>query len=207
VRDGRWRITVTTPDWGSDHLSADAIVAFVDGELAAGPQERALRHLRECPECAAQVGAQGQARTAVRAAGCPGAPASLLSRLGSIPADTDLPEPPAGLAVDADGQLVCLLREEPAGPAADRRRRGLRLGTGVAVSGLALGALAFGAPAASTSAIGPAPERGLPGGSAAVDASLRLPVGRTAAAPLAPDVDAGLDALERSPAGAARHVR
>ena len=30
MSEGRWRITVTAPDWGEDHLTLDAIVAFVD---------------------------------------------------------------------------------------------------------------------------------------------------------------------------------
>ena len=210
MNEGRWRITVTAPDWGSDHLSSDAIVAFVDGELAHGPRIRAAQHLQECAECSAQVVTQGQARTAVRVAPCPSLPMALLSRLGSIPQDTALPSVPAGLAMTADGQLVSVLRPEraerprhtrsrtdqrrpdqrrpeyPAGDGHDRRRavRGMRLGTGVAVSGLALGALALGAPAGSTTT--PPTDRGLLGGSvlgvpasarpsAVIDARLRLP--------------------------------
>lgn len=158
---GRWRISVTAPDWGQDHLSSDAIVAYVDGELASGPHLRATQHLSQCPECAAQVVAQGQARAALRTAGCPSLPSSLLSSLRSIPQDTDLPAPPAGLAVTPDGQFVSVLRPERVAPErsgpqqADagstsshgrRPQRGLRLGTGVAVSGLAIGAIAFALP-------------------------------------------------------------
>jgi anti-sigma factor RsiW len=167
VSSGRWRISVTTPDWGHDHLSSDAIVAYVDDELAAGPHLRATRHLSQCPECAAQVVAQGQARAALRTAGCPSLPSSLLSSLRSIPQDTDLPAPPAGLAVTPDGQFVSVLRPERAahegiGPErgapradldasaahGDRSHRRMWLGTGVAVSGLAVGAIAFAVPAA-----------------------------------------------------------
>ena len=36
MADGRWRITVTTPDWGQDHLSAEAVVAFAEAGAAAG---------------------------------------------------------------------------------------------------------------------------------------------------------------------------
>lgn len=159
----RRRFSVTVPDWGQDHLSSDAVVAYVDNELADGPQQRATRHLAECRECAAQVVAQGQARAALRSAACPSLPSSLLSSLRSIPQDADLPGPPPGLAMTADGQLVSVLRPErlpesepPAGlpsgsllpthgtrPAVQRR---IRLGAGAAVSGLALGALAFGVP-------------------------------------------------------------
>lgn len=185
--DGRWRISVTAPDWGQDHLSSDAIVAFVDGELAPGPHRRATQHLRQCPECAAQVGAQGQARSALRTAAGPSLPSSLLTSLRSIPQDTDLPAPPAGLAMTADGQLVAVVRPEPDAPRPTGNRtepddpaaasepgrrtsaqRRMRLGTGVAVSGLALGALALGVPAASTGPLVPGPaasDRGALGGS------------------------------------------
>ena len=99
MADGRWRISVTAPDWGQDHLSLEAVVAFVDGELAPGPHARATQHLGQCPECAAQVVAQGQARTALRTAGWPCLPSALLSSLRAIPQDTDLPGPPPGLAM------------------------------------------------------------------------------------------------------------
>lgn len=167
MNGSRRRFSVTVPDWGQDHLSSDAVVAYVDNELAEGPNSRATRHLAECRECAAQVVAQGQARAALRSAACPSLPSSLLSSLRSIPQDADLPGPPPGLAMTADGQLVSVLRPErpsdrlpesvpPAGlpsssvlpthgarPAVQRR---IRLGAGAAVSGLALGALAFAAP-------------------------------------------------------------
>lgn len=191
---GRWRISVTTPDWGHDHLSSDAIVAYVDDELAAGPHLRATQHLAECPECAAQVVAQGQARAALRTAGCPSLPSSLLSSLRSIPQETDLPAPPAGLSVTPDGQFVSVLRPERAAreqagtavaPDVDRRQhRRMRLGTGVAVSGLAIGAIAFALPTAVSGTAEPAPaappevlDRPLPGGTGAtpVDARLQLP--------------------------------
>jgi anti-sigma factor RsiW len=171
VSSGRWRISVTTPDWGHDHLSSDAIVAYVDEELAAGPHLRATRHLSQCPECAAQVVAQGQARAALRTAGCPSLPSSLLSSLRSIPQDTDLPAPPAGLAVTPDGQFVSVLRPERMTPersasdrtdldtqsSQDRPHRRMRLGAGVAVSGLAVGAIAFAVPAAVSGIAAPAP--------------------------------------------------
>ncbi|WP_433278686.1 anti-sigma factor family protein [Pseudonocardia xinjiangensis] len=168
MSEGRWRITVTPPDWGQDHLSSDAIVAYVDDELAQGPHERATQHIAGCAECEAQVRAQGQTRSALRTAGGPVPPSTLLSTLRSIPESAELPPPPAGLAVTPDGQFVSVLRPQSdilalAGaetPPADhgRRRppsrspvqRRIRLGTGVAVSGLALGALAYGLPPAST---------------------------------------------------------
>jgi anti-sigma factor RsiW len=176
----RRRFVVTAPDWGQDHLTLDAIVAFVDDELSDGARARAAAHLRRCPECAAEVVAQAQARTELRTAAGPDLPSSLLSSLRSIPQDTDLPGPPAGLAVTTDGQLVSVLREErragpnsgaagpPAGAAGatGRRRtasRRLGIGAGVAVSGLALGALAFSVPASS--AVASHTDRGVLGGS------------------------------------------
>lgn len=180
MSDGRWRITVTTPDWGQDHLSLDAIVAYVDDELDHGPQERATRHIAQCAECEAQIIAQGQTRSALRTAGGPVLPSALLSNLRSIPQSAELPPPPAGLAITRDGHLVSVLRPDapPAPDVAETRdsgtgtqgapgtrgvpsrqhrpvrrtpvQRRLRVGTCVAVSGIALGALAFGVPAAST---------------------------------------------------------
>lgn len=158
----------------------EAVAAFVDGELAPGPRTRAAQHVQQCAECATQVAAQTQARSALRTAGCPHLSSALLSSLRAIPQDTDLPGPPPGLAMTVDGQFVSVVRPDvhavpfppPAGlpmsglaatavpsgrpaehhvgprPArsATARQRRLRLGTGVAVSGLALGAIAFGAP-------------------------------------------------------------
>ncbi|TQM02333.1 anti-sigma factor family protein [Pseudonocardia kunmingensis] len=187
MSSGRWRISVTTPDWGHDHLSSDAIVAYVDDELAPGPQLRATQHLSQCRECAAQVVAQGQARAALRTADCPSLPTSLLSSLRSIPQDTDLPAPPAGLAVTPEGQFVSVLRPERVAPQRSdtftpsvhgrRPHRGLRLGTGVAVSGLAIGAIAFALPTAADGQPDPVPSRPgeVRGGAVPVDARLQLP--------------------------------
>lgn len=185
----RRRFSVTAPDWGQDHLSSDAIVAYVDSELAARPHSRATAHLAECPDCAMQVTAQGQARSALRSARCPSLPSSLLSSLRSIPQDAELPGPPTGLAMTADGQLVTVVRAEltPSGPVERERPpipRRLKFGAGAAVSGLALGALALGLPGVAS---GPPPttaDRGVfngsvVGGTGVVDARLRLtPVNR-----------------------------
>jgi anti-sigma factor RsiW len=140
--------------FGPDHLGPDAVVAFVDDELARRPHERAVAHVDSCPECAAEVVAQRRARSALRGADCPSLPSSLLSALRSIPQSTELPPAPAGLAVGPDGEVVSVLRTPPApapappepAPAAHGRRpsRRTRFGAGVAVSGFALGALALG---------------------------------------------------------------
>lgn len=156
--------------WGETHLALDAIVAYVDDELSAGARSRAQDHLCRCRDCSAEVAAQYQARTAVRAAATPSAPSSLLHALRSIPQDAELPKPPAGLAIGADGQFGTLLRQPPtsvnptmsgrsgsqlmapmnapAGVASGSRSataRRVRFGAGVMVSGLALGALVVGA--------------------------------------------------------------
>jgi hypothetical protein len=126
------------PAWGG-HLALDAIVAYVDEELSPGAWRRALEHLARCPECAAEVIAQTQARLALRGSAAPSLPSSLLSTLRAIPAETELPAPPAGLAVGPDGELVSMLRE----PRSRRRHpdRRVRFGAGVVASGLALGGL------------------------------------------------------------------
>ena len=195
VADGRWRISVTPPDWGQDHLSPGGRRRLRRRGAASGPHARASQHLGQCPECAAQVSAQGQARKALRTAGGPCLPSTLLSSLRAIPLDAELPAAaaraghdrrrPAGLG-GAPGAVpppaafpgvppTCARR--PSAPRATRparagrrpAQRRLRVGTGVAVSGLALGALVFGASAAA-----PAPrphrrrrptaDRGVPGG-------------------------------------------
>ena len=50
----------------TEHLSTEAIAAFVDGELRMTAHLRAAHHLSLCPQCAAEVDAQRQARAALR---------------------------------------------------------------------------------------------------------------------------------------------
>ncbi|MBP2370814.1 anti-sigma factor family protein [Pseudonocardia parietis] len=164
----RRRFQVVPPDWGETHLTLEAVVAYVDDELASGPHDRATRHLERCADCVAEVAEQRRARSALRGADAPTLPPSLMSALRSIPQDTELPPPPAGLSLTQEGELVSVLR-----PAAfdgeqrrSRRSRRMRLGTGAAVSGIALGALAFGLPAATSQAPAPAPGGQGPGAAA-----------------------------------------
>ncbi|ATE52540.1 MULTISPECIES: anti-sigma factor [Actinosynnema] len=169
--------------WGlpEQHLLPDAVVAFVDGELSASAHSRASAHLAACPFCAAEAYSQQQARSAVRSATTPCAPAGLLARLGAIPQEVDLPSAPDGLAVTEDGQLVTVQRPQRAtghqptafgsGPALGQSRpfgTGARIGSGgrfgsrarqgagVVVSGLMLGALALVVPGGDDSAPQPA---------------------------------------------------
>ncbi|MHC1559840.1 zf-HC2 domain-containing protein [Actinomycetospora sp. C-140] len=169
------------------HLALDAVVAFVDDELPPGPAHRAAMHVDRCLSCAAEVAAQRQARRRVRAAGDPAAPSSLLSALCSIPDAAPLPGPPAGLAVDADGQFVVPADASDA-PRAERRgrRRGRRRALAVPVavsSGVVVGAAALAAltgPVVVAGTPAPAPpgstaraERPLPTTAAAADLSVR----------------------------------
>ncbi len=50
----------------TEHLSTEAIAAFVDGELRMTAHLRAGHHLSLCPQCAGEVDAQRQARSALR---------------------------------------------------------------------------------------------------------------------------------------------
>ncbi|MUL66841.1 RNA polymerase subunit sigma-70 [Mycobacterium sp. CBMA 234] len=69
----------------TEHLSIEAIAAFVDGELQMGAHLRAASHLSQCADCAGEVDAQGQARSALRDS-CPIiAPNALLGALTNIP--------------------------------------------------------------------------------------------------------------------------
>lgn len=157
----RRRFEVIAPDWGQTHLTSDAVVAFVDDELSAPAHDRASRHLEVCPGCAADVAEQRQARSALRSAGGPALSSALLHALHAIPRDAELPGPPPGLAVTRDGRFVQALRVAPdAGtPARSGRSRG-RLGAGITVTGLALGAIAL-----TATAVPPdAPSRGVFGG-------------------------------------------
>ncbi len=86
----------------TEHLSSEAIAAFVDGELRMTAHLRAAHHMSLCPQCSAEVDAQGQARSALRDS-CPViVPSSLLGALSEIPHHLPL-EPPAD---DAGPQLA-----------------------------------------------------------------------------------------------------
>jgi anti-sigma factor RsiW len=183
---GGRRFSLSSPDWGQDHLSLDAIVAYVDDELAAGAHDRAERHLSCCSDCRAEVLAQLQARSVLRRAAGPALPSSLMRSLRSIPVEAELPPPPPGLGITADGQFV-LLRDVPradghhARAAESTPRRPSRRTTLGAVSGLALGALAVGALAVPGSQDD---QGGLPAPSVNVPVQARL-----TAAPDLPAVD------------------
>ncbi|MGV9800223.1 anti-sigma E factor RseA [Mycobacterium sp. NPDC003449] len=82
----------------TEHLSIEAIAAFVDGELRMTAHLRAAHHLSLCPDCAAEVDAQSQARSALRDS-CPIAiPNALLGMLSQIP---HTPQPPPEVPEEA----------------------------------------------------------------------------------------------------------
>lgn len=169
----RRRFEVVAPDWGEAHLTPEAVVAYVDGELAPGPRDRAVRHLGHCADCTSDVALQRQASTALRGADCPTLPSSLMSSLRAIPQSAELPCAPAGLSIGPDGEFVSVLRDETERRTSRRSRR-MRIGAGAAFSGLAIGAFAFGV---SGSAATPAPGTpGLdPGGAVARFAATPVP--------------------------------
>ncbi|OFJ52063.1 anti-sigma E factor RseA [Mycolicibacterium grossiae] len=96
----------------TEHLSTEAIAAFVDGELSMKGHLRAAGHMSQCAECAAAVDAQGQARTALRESRPIAVPTSLLGALSQIPHHS-LAEP--GVDDDAEHFAGDALR--------DRRKR------------------------------------------------------------------------------------
>src|ERR1700740_3558500 len=74
------------PRFGStEHLSSEAIAAFVDGELRMNAHLRAAHHLSLCPQCAAEVEDQIRARTALRDSQPIRTPSALLEILADIP--------------------------------------------------------------------------------------------------------------------------
>lgn len=103
---------------GEEHLGTEALVAFVDGELAPGARQRAATHVAGCVECSNEVRAQVQARSAVRTAAVPHVPLELLGVLRDIPGTGGdrgwVPGSPTRGAVvlDENGGWVAVLRPE-----------------------------------------------------------------------------------------------
>lgn len=69
----------------TEHLSSEAVAAYVDGELRMNAHLRAARHLALCPQCAGEVEYQSRARAALRDAPPIRIPAALLGQLAQIP--------------------------------------------------------------------------------------------------------------------------
>lgn len=101
----------------TEHLSTEAIAAFVDGELRMNAHLRAAHHLSLCPDCAGEVDAQHQARSALRDSRPIHIPSTLLGMLSEIPRQArDCAGGPAAPGTDTPAELA----EDPARP---RRRR------------------------------------------------------------------------------------
>ncbi|OHV04209.1 anti-sigma E factor RseA [Mycobacterium talmoniae] len=77
----------------TEHLSTEAIAAFVDGELRMNAHLRAAHHLSLCAECAAEVEGQSRARAALRDSRPISIPSNLLGLLSQIPHTPPDPEP------------------------------------------------------------------------------------------------------------------
>jgi hypothetical protein len=69
----------------TEHLSTEAVAAFVDGELRMSAHLRAAHHITLCPECAAEVDGQRRARAALRDSNPIRIPSTLLGLLSQIP--------------------------------------------------------------------------------------------------------------------------
>jgi hypothetical protein len=72
----------------TEHLSVEAIAAFVDGELRMNAHLRAAHHLSLCAQCAAEVEGQSRARAALRDSHPIRIPSTLLGMLADIPYDS-----------------------------------------------------------------------------------------------------------------------
>ena len=69
----------------TEHLSSEAVAAYVDGELPMKAHLRAGGHLSLCPQCAAEVEAQSQARAVLRESRPVTMPSTLMGMLSQIP--------------------------------------------------------------------------------------------------------------------------
>jgi putative zinc finger protein len=82
----------------TEHLSIEAISAYVDGELRMNAHLRAAHHISLCPECAAEVDGHRRARAALRDSRPIRIPSNLLGLLSQIPDDP--PDEDAGQTRD-----------------------------------------------------------------------------------------------------------
>ena len=82
----------------TEHLSVEAIAAFVDGELRMNAHLRAAHHLSLCAQCAAEVEDQSRARAALRDSRPIRIPSTLLGMLADIPYGS--PDDPTGQLPD-----------------------------------------------------------------------------------------------------------
>jgi hypothetical protein len=95
---GAVRLVPARREAADDHLSEQTVAAYVDGELRMDAHLRAAHHVAHCPQCAAQIDAQQQARQALRAAEV-SMPSGLFDTLSRIPCVAPLS------AADADDRF------------------------------------------------------------------------------------------------------
>ncbi len=91
----------------TEHLSIEAIAAFVDGELRMTAHLRAAHHLSLCAQCAAEVDDQSRARSALRDSHPIRIPTGLLGLLSEIPhspVDEVGDKPPRSEPIDRDAR-------------------------------------------------------------------------------------------------------
>jgi anti-sigma factor RsiW len=153
------------------HLAQEAIAALVDGELTAGPANRAASHLTGCLQCRLAVQAQREAKDALHDSADVVVPGDLMSRLRAIPFTTDVPGSGGGglgtmtagpgelTVTGASGSWSVDLHPHRRRQAPDHTARWLRRGLLGTLVGLGVGvtALALNLPAAD-----PAPRTGGP---------------------------------------------
>lgn len=107
----------------TEHLSTEAIAAFVDGELRMNAHLRAAHHLSLCAQCAAEVEDQSRARAALRDSRPIRIPSTLLGLLSQIP-NSPSPDDDAGRGAGQRGVRHSGANDQLAdGSAHDRRKR------------------------------------------------------------------------------------
>ena len=136
------------------HLAQEAIAALVDGELTAGPANRAARHLAGCLQCRMAVQAQREAKEALHESADVAVPCDLMSRLCAIPFTTDVPGSGSGsgtmsagpgelTVTGASGAWSVDLHPHRRRENSDHTARWLRRGLGATLVGLGLGVTAL----------------------------------------------------------------
>jgi hypothetical protein len=197
---------MTIPDL---HLAAEAVAAYVDGELATVPEHRAQAHLAVCAECRRSVVLQRHAKRVLLAAGEPAPSSDLLAKLRGIPLTADIGSPDIVLAVEGSNLVwgtgdAARRAGDDAGrahrawslPHPHRGPRTQRLSRGLvgAAAGIAVGMLASFSPAPASAGAGPAGGSSAvaPGGSSSVSEVDTTRIGsmpnRPLRMPTAPDV-------------------
>jgi anti-sigma factor RsiW len=88
------------------HLAQEAVAALVDGELTAGPANRAAKHLFGCAQCRLAVQAQREAKEALHRSADVVVPGDLLTRLQAIPFTADVPGSGGGTFAAGPDQLT-----------------------------------------------------------------------------------------------------